>query len=423
MGNPFGNMGIMQTGSQAFAQVITLVNFPQQQTAAIRGNPTTLKISDNFLGEETSNMQLFMTYCMQWAYALKYCLSCDNSMLADAPLLYTDLLRRHDAHFILDTNCLPKRGQKIEEVSWVYDHNQGKAVLGYEVLILGVGEPQGFYPLDFGCHFSRRKGKHYRAAQATGSTARRVKEAELSKLELSLQMLQRAVKKGVRAAYVLFDRWFTSPKFLKAIRSLGLHAIGRLKNDNVLYGYQGRWLTVAQLYRLKKSNLIWNRELQYSLATVAVTCANGLAEQIIFSKGYQEPEIDKRVGAKLSPKSSWAAFFSTDTSLTAPEVAKKFMGRWSIEVFFKEAKTMLSLGKDPSQSFQAQICAITLTFLRYNLLAFLKEQQVARSSSGELFHRLEQEMAPLSYMDKIVAYFRDFLVLSWKSCIVLAFSP
>jgi hypothetical protein len=325
-------------------------------------------------------------------------------------LLHWSQHRRHDAHFILDTTCLPKRGQKIEEVSWIYDHNQGKAVLGYEVLTLGVGDPQGFYPLDFGCHFSRKKGKHYRPAQATGSTARRVKEAKLSKLELSLQMLQRALKKGVRAAYVLFDRWFTSPKFLQAIRSLGLHAIGRLKNDNVRYGYQGCWLTVAQLYRLKKSDLVWNRELQYSLTTVAVTCVNGLAGNIIFSKGYQEPEIDKRPGAKLSPKSSWAAFFSTDTSLTAPEVVKKFMGRWSIEVFFKEAKTMLGLGKDPSQSFQGQICAITLTFLRYNLLAFLKVQQAARSTTGDLFNQLEQEMAPLNYMDKIVAYFRQFLL-------------
>ena len=82
-----------------------------------------------------------------------------------------------------------------------------------------------------------------------------------------------------------------------------------------------------------------------------MTCANGLAGQIIFSKGYQEPEIDKLPGAKLSPKSSWAAFFSTDTALTAPEVVKKYMSRWSIEVFFKEAKTMLGLGKDPSQVF------------------------------------------------------------------------
>ena len=71
---------------------------------------------------------------------------------------------------------------------------------------------------------------------------------------------------------------------------------------------------------------------------------------------------------------------------------------------------MLGLGKDPSQSFQAQICAMTLTFLRYNLLAFLKEQQTAKSSTGELFHQLEQEMAPLTYMDKIVDYFRQFLL-------------
>ncbi len=50
------------------------------------------------------------------------------------------------------------------------------------------------------------------------------------------------------------------------------------------------------------------------------------------------------------------------------------MSRWSIEVFFKEAKTMLGLGKAPGQSFQAQIDAMTLTLLRYNLLAFLNVQ-------------------------------------------------
>jgi hypothetical protein len=53
---------------------------------------------------------------------------------------------------------------------------------------------------------------------------------------------------------------------------------------------------------------------------------------------------------------------------------------------------------------------MTLTFLRYNLLAFLKGQQTARSSTGELFHQLEQEIAPLTYMEKIADYFRQFLL-------------
>jgi hypothetical protein len=41
----------MQTGSQALAQMVMIVNLPQQQTAAIRGNPAALKIGDYFLGK------------------------------------------------------------------------------------------------------------------------------------------------------------------------------------------------------------------------------------------------------------------------------------------------------------------------------------------------------------------------------------
>jgi len=68
---------------------------------------------------------------------------------------------------------------------------------------------------------------------------------------------------------------------------------------------------------------------------------------------------------------------------------------------------MLGLGKDPGQSFQVQISAITLTLLRYNLLAYLKERQATRSSTEELFHQLEQEIAPLSSVEKIIASFRQ----------------
>jgi hypothetical protein len=84
VGNPFGNTGILQTGGQALAQVITLVNLPQQQTAAIRGDTPTLKVADYFLGEETSKMKLFMTDCIQKASSLNYCFYCDYSILADA---------------------------------------------------------------------------------------------------------------------------------------------------------------------------------------------------------------------------------------------------------------------------------------------------------------------------------------------------
>jgi len=318
-----------------------------------------------------------------------------------------------DSYFVIDPTPLPKRGQKMEELSWVYDHSQGKTVLGYEVLTLGLVNPQGFYPLDFGYHFSKDKGKHYRPAQPTqarSSTARRLQEARISKLDLSLKMLKKARAQGINAAYVLVDRWFTSPKFMQALRGLGLHALGRLKKDGTRYQYQGRWLTLAQLYQIKKPDLVLDKELGYQLVNVAVTCPHGLAGNIVFSKGYQEPDLTHRPGAKLSPKPAWAAFFTTDTSLSAPEVVKKYMNRWSIEVFFKEAKTRLGLGQDQSRTFTAQLCAVTLVFLRYNLLAFLRAQQAQPASIGELFRQVEQEIAPLSYLDQIRSYFRKFLL-------------
>ena len=72
--------------------------------------------------------------------------------------------------------------------------------MGYEVLVLGVGKPQGFYPLDFGLHFSRRQGKDYRPGPNYRQHSPAGKKARLSKLELSLQLLQQASKKGIRAA-------------------------------------------------------------------------------------------------------------------------------------------------------------------------------------------------------------------------------
>ncbi len=60
-----------------------------------------------------------------------------------------------DNSFILDTSALPKRGKRLENLSFVYDHSQGKTVKGYEILALGLLTPRNFYPVSFGHHFSR----------------------------------------------------------------------------------------------------------------------------------------------------------------------------------------------------------------------------------------------------------------------------
>ena len=86
------------------------------------------------------------------------------------------------------------------------------------------------------------------------------------------------------------------------------------------------------------------------------------------------------------------------------------MSRWSIEVFFKKTKTILGLDKDPIRAFAAQVCSITLTFLRYNLLAFLQAQNDSHMNIGGIFRELESEMGILNHHQKIISFFRQIVL-------------
>jgi hypothetical protein len=86
-------------------------------------------------------------------------------------------------------------------------------------------------------------------------------------------------------------------------------------------------------------------------------------------------------------------------------VVKKYILRWSIEVFFKEAKQRLGLGKKQSRSFAVQLFSTTQAFLRYSILAYLLEQEPSRRTIGDVFHQIEQETCTLTFFERLWNYF------------------
>ena len=319
---------------------------------------------------------------------------------------------RHNC-LILDTSTLPKRGKRLENLSFVYDHSQGKTVPGYEILTLGLLTPRNFYPVNFGHHFSQTAPAGVREARplkTRADLARRLRDAkELTKPALALKMLKEALAQGLPALYLLVDAWFTSPKFCQAVKALGLHVIGRLKRDHTLYYQEGVGYTLTQLYQAYKHLLAKDGELGLSLTRVPVICGNGLQGAIIFTKGYKEPDLETRPGGKIQAEASWTAFFTTDLTLTAAAVVKKYIGRWSIEVFFKEAKQRLGLGQEQGQSFAAQVFSVTQAFFRYSLLAYLLEQDDHSQTIGDIFRQLEEETGKLTFLERLWQYFSGLL--------------
>jgi len=317
-----------------------------------------------------------------------------------------------ERYFVIDDSPIPKRGRNLENVSFLYDHSIGRAFLGYCIVALGLFTGENFYPLDFAYRFGTKR--HPKSPEETIGDPRSISglmshEAKHhGKVQLALQMIQRACDRGVRAGYVLFDSWYAWPSLINAIRriSADLHVICRLKDSKVLYGYNGKKYRLSELYQKVKTSLRKDSRTGLYLKRVTVLFPGSLEPVVIvFAKGYHEPDQDDVKGTKRDKESPWVAFLSTDTRLHASTIIKKYTKRWTIEVCFKECKQLLGLGKDQSTDFHAQVFSTTASFLRYNLLNFLNEKE-NRTTMGDLFQTLVDESAAITYARRLWDFFR-----------------
>lgn len=318
----------------------------------------------------------------------------------------------NDRYLVIDDTPVPKRGRNIENVSFIHDHNLGRSILGFSLVSLGLFTGKNFYPLDFAYRFGKSrhpKSPEERIGDPRSISGRMSFEAKhYGKLDLALQMIQRAFNRGIRAGYVLFDSWYAWPSFIRAIRQISqeLHVICRLKDSKTLYEYKGKKYCLSELYGKIKSGL--KKDSRTGLLLKRVTVKLPAFEQhavIVFSKGYHEPEDETVKGKKKEKETKWVAFLSTDTRLHASTIIKKYTKRWTIEVCFKECKQLLGLGKDHSNDFNAQVFSTMASFLRYNLLNFLNEKENF-GTIGNLFQDIVDESGIITYGQRLWEFFR-----------------
>ena len=328
--------------------------------------------------------------------------------------IFKKLKSSAETFFILDDSVFQKCGRQLENVSFIQDHTIGKSVLGYNVLLLGLLRENGFYPLDFAYRFGKKRHPKSRGevigSVKSQSETRSYEARHHGKPDLAYQMIKRAIKEQ-RADYLLFDSWFANPVFFKKVLDLNvnLHIICRLKNTKTKYHHQGKQYTLGELYKKYRFQLKRDNKTGLMLKRVTVELPN--IDQplvIILSKGVQEPTLKDIKGSKTQKKKNWVAFLSTDTSLHASSIIRKYVKRWSIEVCFKECKQLLELGKDQANDFNSQVAATSISFLRYNLLNYLNEIENHQTFGG-FFELLHDEMAPISHANRLYDFFTGLI--------------
>jgi len=293
---------------------------------------------------------------------------------------------------VFDDTLLEKTGKQIEKVSRIFDHVTRRYVIGFKLLLMGYWDGISFIPIDFSIHRERGKNKEkpfglkkkelkkqYRKNRGKGAcTYERACEADESKISCAIKMFKRAISLGFVVDYVLVDSWFTCEALIDAVlkvRKCTVHLIGMYKIAKTKFLYQDRKLTHKQIRNmLGKPKRCRRLKLYYLEAEVEY---NGRPVKLFFSK--------KGVNGK------WKIFVCTNTRLSFIEMIEIYQIRWTIEVFFKESKQLLGLGKCQSNDFDAQIADTTITMLQHILLTMKYRIENYESMHG-LFSELTEEV-------------------------------
>jgi len=304
---------------------------------------------------------------------------------------------------IVDDSDLPKTGRQIELIGKIYSHVSHTVNLGFKGLFMGYHDGKSFFSLDFSLHgekgknkdkpygltHSQSKKRYSKKRDKSNKGNERVNEYFISKIESMINMIRLAISKGIRFDYVLTDSWFTCLELVNFIvtRRIGCHFIGMIKMGKTRYGAFDKNLTAKEIVDLLRRKKMTKRSKQLGYY---------YTETMVDFKGIQV----KLFFCKASKKGNWNGMMTTNTELTFEQAYKIYSTRWSVEVFFKECKQHLGLGKCQAQDFDAQIAATTLCMLQYNLLSVVKRFN-DYETLGELFRASQKDALCLTISEQV----------------------
>lgn len=292
---------------------------------------------------------------------------------------------------VFDDTVIAKTGKFIEKVSRVWDHVSHGYRVGFKLLLMGYWDGVSFIPLDFSYHREKGKNKEkpfglrkkelkkqYKKKRKAGSfNYERAAEADMSKIDMAIKMFKRAIAQGFKVDYVLMDSWFTCEAFINAVLSIkkqAVHLIGMYKIAKTKFQYSGGMYTYGQIRNmLGKPRRCRKLRFYYNEATVSY---KGKEMKLFFSK--------------QGRNGKWKVFVCTDTTLTFIKMIEIYQIRWAIEVFFKETKQLLGLGKCQSNDFDAQIANATITMVQHILLTCRFRYENYESKTG-MFALIKEE--------------------------------
>ncbi|MFC2087462.1 transposase [Bacteroidota bacterium] len=232
----------------------------------------------------------------------------------------------------------------------------------------------------YGLSSSQRRKQYRKNRDKTSPGYQRRSEADMSKTQSVINMLVRAVKRGFEFDYVLFDSWFFSKEILARIESFrtkGIKLIAMVKMGKNLYRdcQSGKDMDASTLRKNYRDKETRSRKYNARYIKVAVWYDNRRVNLFF---------------VKLGSGGKWKAFITNDLDIAFNKLMETYHIRWSCEIFFKDGKQHLQLGKCQCNNFDSQIGTTTLALMQYMMLLLYKQMHYGKSL-GSIFDMLSSQ--------------------------------
>lgn len=335
-----------------------------------------------------------------------------SSELARRILQQNELGPRRQRAFVVDDTSKARAGRKVQGTSCYFDHTESRMRKGHQMLQLGLAAEKGFLPVEcqlvMGEKSAVDKPKDKPFKDQRSSAARDLGRArEQNKQKRFRDMLQRAVRAGFSALYVLADAWFGCKENILCCLQNNLIGIFQMKRGNMAYQYSGVDYTAIQLYvKVQRRMRPLNSKARYKTASLVVRLnlqtdskqpAHWVRARLVFSAPVRE-----------CPADTWVVFLCTEANLKDANILEVYALRWSIEVYFKEIKQNLEFLKEQSGRYEMAYASVHLSAIRYLLLfeAMLRNGQL---DYGQVRDRQTGQLQALTYASLLWQLFRALI--------------
>jgi hypothetical protein len=111
-------------------------------------------------------------------------------------------------------------------------------------------------------------------------------------------------------------------------------------------------------------------------------------------------------------RKSLQALLCTDLEMEESQILSYYARRWSIEVFFKDAKQMLYMAKEQSNTFDALVACHSLVMIRYLLLVYILSKRRLIGPLGPLFRELAEDQSMLMMAQTLWTNVKELIIRS-----------